>query len=113
MEGKIVIVTGGNSGIGLATVRGLAQLKATVIMAVRDVAKGQAARNAIVEQTGNPRVEVMELDLASTASIKKFAKEFQSKHQRLDVLVNNAGMWTRVRSTTKEGFESTFGVNHL
>jgi len=113
MEGKVVIVTGGNSGIGLATVRGLAKLGATVVMACRDMTKARHVRDAIVKETGNPRLEVMALDLGSSASIKRFAAEFLAAHTQLHVLINNAGTWERTRSVTADGFETTFGANHL
>ncbi|MEP7122684.1 MAG: SDR family oxidoreductase [Byssovorax sp.] len=113
MQGKVCIVTGSNTGIGKETARGLAQKGATVILACRDVAKAGAARDDIAATTGRTDVEVEALDLGSTASIRAFAKRFKEKHARLDLLVNNAGVWLTSRATTAEGFESTFGVNHL
>lgn len=113
MQGKVCIVTGSNTGIGKETARGLAQRGATVVMACRDVAKAGAARDDIAATTGRTDVEVEALDLGSTASIRAFAERFKAKHARLDVLVNNAGVWLTSRATTAEGFESTFGVNHL
>ena len=113
MQGKVCIVTGSNTGIGKETARGLAQRGATVVLACRDVAKAGAARDDIAATTGRNDVEVEALDLGSTASIRAFAARFKAKHQRLDVLVNNAGVWMTSRTTTAEGFESTFGVNHL
>ncbi len=111
--GSVAIVTGANTGIGKETARGLAALGGVVVLAVRDVAKGEAARAEIVATTKNERVEVRALDLASRASITSFAQELAAQHARLDVLVNNAGVWTRTRQTTTDGFETTFGVNHL
>jgi len=105
---KIAIVTGANTGIGKETARGLAEQGMHVVLAVRDVAKGEAAAKDI-----GGDVEVLALDLADSASIRSFARTFTAKHDRLDVLVANAGVWTRERSTTKDGFETTFGVNHL
>lgn len=113
MDGKVCIVTGSNTGIGRETARGLAREGATVVMACRDAAKAAAAREDIVRTTGNARVTVMPLDLASAASIRAFATAFRAAHDRLDVLVNNAGLWGRERTTTPDGFETTFGVNHL
>jgi NAD(P)-dependent dehydrogenase (short-subunit alcohol dehydrogenase family) len=113
MHGKICIVTGSNTGIGKETARGLAQRGATVILACRDVAKAGAARDDIAATTGRTDVEVEALDLGSVASIRAFAARFKEKHARLDLLVNNAGVWLTSRTTTAEGFESTFGVNHL
>jgi NAD(P)-dependent dehydrogenase (short-subunit alcohol dehydrogenase family) len=105
----ITIVTGGNTGIGKATARGLVRAGATVVIACRDVKKGEAAKAEI----GEGRVHVMPLDLADTRSIRAFAASFRDRFDGIDVLINNAGMWTRERTTTKDGFESTFGVNHL
>src|SRR6185437_5334944 len=76
-------------------------------------AKATAARDDIAASTGRSDVEVEALDLGSTASIRAFAARFKAKHARLDVLVNNAGVWLTSRAVTAEGFESTFGVNHL
>jgi NAD(P)-dependent dehydrogenase (short-subunit alcohol dehydrogenase family) len=112
-EGKVCIVTGSNTGIGKETARGLAQQGATVVMAVRDLTKGEAARAEIAASTGRSDVAVMKLDLGDLASVRAFAREFQEKYPRLDILVNNAGVWTTARSTTKDGFETTFGTNHL
>ena len=113
MQGKVCIVTGGNTGIGKETARGLAQRGATVVLACRDVEKATAARDDIAKSTGRSDVEVEALDLGSAASIRAFAARFKEKHARLDVLVNNAGVWATSRGTTSDGFESTFGVNHL
>ncbi len=111
--GKVVIVTGANTGIGRETARGLLAEGATVVLAVRNLEKGEEARADIVASTGHADAEVMELDLASTASIRAFAAAFKARFDRLDVLVHNAGIWTRARSQTVDGFETTFGVNHL
>lgn len=110
---KIAIVTGANTGIGKETARGLAAQGYTVVLACRDVAKGESARLDITDSTKNPRVALLRLDLADLASIRSFAAEVKQRYPRLDVLINNAGLYTRLRSTTKQGFESTFGVNHL
>jgi NAD(P)-dependent dehydrogenase (short-subunit alcohol dehydrogenase family) len=111
--GKVVIVTGANTGIGRETARGLLAEGATVVLAVRNLEKGEEARADIVASTGHADAEVMELDLASTASIRAFAAAFKARFDRLDVLVHNAGIWTRSRTQTVDGFETTFGVNHL
>ncbi|WP_437780798.1 SDR family oxidoreductase [Sorangium sp. So ce1097] len=113
MRGKICIVTGGNTGIGKETARGLAQRGAAVVLACRDTEKGEAAREDIARTTGNEDVRVMALDLASKASIRSFGESFRAARERLDVLVNNAGVWQRSRSTTRDGLEATFGVNHV
>jgi NAD(P)-dependent dehydrogenase (short-subunit alcohol dehydrogenase family) len=113
MQGKVCIVTGANTGIGKETARGLALAGATVILACRDVAKAEAARVDIQRTTRRNDVVVMPLDLGDMESIRSFARAFHERYQRLDVLVNNAGVHTRERRLTKDGFESTFGVNHL
>jgi NAD(P)-dependent dehydrogenase (short-subunit alcohol dehydrogenase family) len=113
MHGKIAIVTGGNTGIGKATALGLANEGMQVVLAVRDAAKGEAARAEIAAQSGNANVFVMPLDLGDFESIRAFAAEYTRRFSRLDALVNNAGVTTRVRSTTKQGLETTFGVNHV
>lgn len=112
---KIAIVTGANTGIGKETARGLALAGVAVVLAVRDVSKGEAARAEILRTTraSENDVIVRHLDLADTFSIRAFARGFADEHDRLDILVDNAGVYTRSRSLTKDGFETTFGVNHL
>ena len=113
MKGKICVVTGSNTGIGKETARGLAQRGATVVLACRDLEKATAARDDIAATTGRSDVAVLPLDLGKKASIRAFAASFAEKYARLDVLVNNAGVWTTSRRTTADGLESTFGVNHV
>jgi len=113
MAGKLCIVTGGNTGIGKETARALAGLGATVVLACRDLAKAQAARKEIWASVPDAQIEVMRLDLGDTSQIDVFASAFAERHQRLDVLINNAGVSTRRRTTTKDGFETVFGVNHV
>ena len=111
--GKIVVITGGNAGIGKEAAVGLASLGARVLITSRSEERGRAARDEIVERSGNPEVDVMALDLASFRSIRAFASDILARHDRLDVLVNNAGLILRRRTETEEGFEATFGINHL
>jgi retinol dehydrogenase 14 len=113
LRGKTVIVTGANTGIGKETALGLARLGATVVMACRDRQRGEAAQQDIKQTTGNDQVELMICDFASQSSIRQFAEAFKQRHNRLDVLVNNAGVVLRMRSTTEDGFERTFATNHL
>jgi len=113
MQGKTVLITGGNSGIGKFTAIGLAKQGAKVVFTSRSQRKGDVARAEIREAANTQQVEFMMLDLADFASIERFAAEFLAKHERLDVLVLNAGLVLDQRSTTKQGFETTFGVNHL
>jgi len=115
MTGTTVLITGGNTGLGLETAVALAGAGAEVTITSRDAERGEGARQEIVERAGvDPgRVEVMALDLASTESIRSFAAAFLASRPRLDVLVNNAGLILSERSETEDGFETTFGVNHL
>jgi NAD(P)-dependent dehydrogenase (short-subunit alcohol dehydrogenase family) len=112
LEGKVCIVTGANTGIGKETARGLLARGATVILACRDLGKGELAR-AELATSNKGTVRVLQLDLASFASIRSFASTVRAEHQRVDILVNNAGVWTTERGTTAQGFETTFGVNHV
>ena len=113
MSGKTVLITGGNTGIGKETVIGLARMGARVVFTARNLRKGDVARAHIREQLESQLVDCMELDLASFESIETFAKHFLAKYERLDVLILNAGVILDERRTTTEGFEMTFGVNHL
>jgi NAD(P)-dependent dehydrogenase (short-subunit alcohol dehydrogenase family) len=113
VKDRICIVTGGSSGIGKATVEGLARRSATVVIACRDIDKGQAALREIAANSGAKDVHVMQLDLASLTSVRAFAATFMAKFTRLDVLVANAGIMTRKRQMTADGIEMDFGVNHV
>jgi NAD(P)-dependent dehydrogenase (short-subunit alcohol dehydrogenase family) len=113
VQGKICIVTGGNTGIGKATVEGLARAGATVVLACRDLDKGRAALADVEARTGSRDVHLLQLDLASLASVRAFAAAFAEKFSRLHVLVENAGVSTGTRKLTADGFEMDFGVNHL
>jgi len=113
MNGKVVLITGGNAGVGKETAVGLAREGADVVFTARDATRGADALADIRERSGNDTVEVMALDLASFASIRSFSEAFLASHDRLDVLVNNAGLVQKRRALTDDGFEMTFGVNHL
>ncbi|MBK7824429.1 SDR family oxidoreductase [Nannocystis sp.] len=113
MQGKVVLITGGNTGIGKATAVALARMGARVTITSRDPDKGQAALADIRRQAGSDTVQCMRLDLASLAGVRHFAADFTAGHPRLDVLINNAGLVLKDRSETVDGFETTFGVNHL
>lgn len=105
MDGRTVIVTGANSGLGLETGRELARVGARVVLAVRDTARGAAAAREIGGTT-----EVRELDLANLSSIRKFAENWS---EPIDVLINNAGIMMVPEGRTADGFERQFGTNHL
>jgi NAD(P)-dependent dehydrogenase (short-subunit alcohol dehydrogenase family) len=113
MQGKVVVVTGSNVGIGLETAVGVAAQEATTVLACRNQAKAEAAAKEVTQRTWNDDVHVVPLDLADLASVRKAADEILTRWDRLDVLVNNAGGTWSVRQQTVQGFEYTFGVNHL
>jgi NAD(P)-dependent dehydrogenase (short-subunit alcohol dehydrogenase family) len=113
VKGKTAIVTGANSGLGLETTRMLAAKGAHVIMAVRDMTKGNRAVNALRQQLSASRVSLMLLDLADLSSIGRFVESFHSEHGHLDILVNNAGVMAIPQRRTANGFEMQFGTNHL
>ncbi|NXG45601.1 RDH12 dehydrogenase, partial [Psilopogon haemacephalus] len=112
LEGKVVIVTGANTGIGKETARDLAR-RGKVIVACRDVAKAEAAASEIRAETGNQQVLVKKLDLADTKSIREFAEKFLAEEKELHILINNAGVMLCPYSKTADGFEMHLGVNHL
>jgi len=112
-KGRIVIVTGSSSGIGYETARVLANKQASVIIAVRNLDKGNKALAKIIQQNKDADVQVMELDLANLASVKNFAENFQKNYSRLDLLINNAGVMIPPYTKTTDGFELQFGTNHL
>lgn len=112
-KGRIVIVTGSSSGIGYETARVLANKQASVIIAVRNLDKGNKALAKIIQQNKDADVQVMELDLANLASVKNFAENFQKNYSRLDLLINNAGVMIPPYAKTRDGFELQFGTNHL
>ena len=112
LSGKTCLVTGASAGIGLATARELARLGARVVMAVRDPEKGERARRSVMGATGRD-VELAVVDLARQDSIRTFARDFARRHPRLDVLVNNAGIWTETRRVSPDGIELTWATNVL
>ena len=113
MRGKIALVTGANSGMGLATTVELARKGAKVIMVCRNRQRGEEALAAAKQKSHSEDIELMLCDLASLESIRSFAEEFTRKYSILDILINNAGVVTIKRQLTKDGFEMDLGVNHL
>jgi len=111
--GKTVLITGANSGLGFEAAKVLARKDATVVLAVRDTVKGEAAAAAIRAAVPAARLEITQLDLANLASIRQFAAGFVQAHSRLDIQINNAGVMAIPRRTTADGFEMQFGTNHL
>lgn len=113
MQGKVAVVTGANVGIGLETARALARMGATVIMTARDAAKGGLALAEVRRTDPGASVEPLLLDLASFASVRRAAEELLARHERIHVLVNNAGLILTERRETEDGLEATFQTNHL
>jgi len=113
MKDRTIFITGGTSGIGRAVATELARQEATVVFTYRDKAKGNETLNEIRQVTGNERVYMLEVDLASLASVRRLAENYSKQFDRLDVLINNAGGYFGYRKSTEDGFERTFGVNHL
>ncbi len=114
MQGKTVVVTGGNSGIGVETAEALAQMGARVIVTARNADKGRAAVAGIVQRLGgDAQVQLVVFDLADLSSVRRGAEEILEQAPRLDVLVNNAGLVLSERHETVDGFEATFATNHL
>jgi len=111
--GRTAIITGANTGLGYETAVALAGQGARVVLAVRNLDKGKQAATRIAEAHPGATVELQELDLTSLASIRAAAEQLRADHDRIDLLINNAGvMWTP-KSTTADGFELQFGTNHL
>uniref|UniRef100_A0A3P9I0S4 Si:dkey-23o4.6 n=1 Tax=Oryzias latipes TaxID=8090 RepID=A0A3P9I0S4_ORYLA len=113
LDGKTVLVTGANSGIGKETSRDLARRGARVVMACRDLSRAVQAAEEIRKSTGNGNVVVRHLDLASLYSVRTFAQEFLDTEDRLDILINNAGVMMCPKRLTEDGFETQLAVNHL
>lgn len=113
MSGKIVLVTGGTTGIGRATATGLAAMGARLAIVGRDIGRAEAAAVAIRESSGNPDVDAFGADLSSQADVRRLASSVLAAYPRLDVLINNVGGFWATRHRTADGLERTFAVNHL
>jgi len=113
LTGKVIIITGANAGLGFEASKQLARKGATVIMACRNIKKATAAVNQLKKEIPTAAVEFIQLDLASLRSVRSFAETFKAKYDRLDVLLNNAGIMFGPYIKTEDGFESTFGIDHL
>ena len=112
-EGRTIIITGANTGLGYETTLTLAKKGGRVIMACRDLSKANAAKSSIEKQIPEADLEVLEIDLSSLVSVRKFAKEFHKKHDQLAILINNAGVMMTPYTETDEGFELQFVTNYL
>jgi NAD(P)-dependent dehydrogenase (short-subunit alcohol dehydrogenase family) len=113
MKGRRVLVTGANAGIGKWTAIGLAERGASVVLHARNPEKGRAAQEEVKQASGGAPVDLLLADFASLAEVRRLAAELLERFDRLDVLVNNAGLISSRRVETADGYESTFAVNHL
>jgi NAD(P)-dependent dehydrogenase (short-subunit alcohol dehydrogenase family) len=111
--GRVAVVTGANTGIGYETAAALARRDANVVLAVRDIDKGQHAAAQITAASPHAKVALQQLDLTSLASVRAAAEAIKAVHPRIDLLINNAGVMMTPKATTKDGFELQFGTNHL
>jgi protochlorophyllide reductase len=110
--GRLALITGANSGLGLETARALAAKGAGLILACRSLARAEQARQQLLPGAGGP-IDLLELDLADLTSVREAARQLQDRYGRLDLLINNAGVMGLPRSLTRDGFERQFGINHL
>ena len=113
LDGKTVVITGGNTGIGLETAVDLAKRNARVILGCRSVERGERAAVEVRKRSGNDNVVFVQLDLASLDSVRKFAAKILEEEARVDILINNAGIISGCYKESPDGFELTFAVNHL
>jgi NAD(P)-dependent dehydrogenase (short-subunit alcohol dehydrogenase family) len=113
LTGRRVVITGASTGLGEETARALAAHGTAVTMAVRDIERGEAAATRVRDSVPDADLELRQLDLASLGSIRTFAAAFLADHDRIDVLIDNAGVMACPYATTADGFELQFGTNHL
>jgi NAD(P)-dependent dehydrogenase (short-subunit alcohol dehydrogenase family) len=112
-RGKVVMVTGANSGMGKEIALAVSAMGATLVMVSRNRDRGEAARDEVTAKTGNRGVELLVADLSSQESIRRLVREFEARHPQLNVLVNNAGVTLPTRVETADGLETVFATNHL
>jgi retinol dehydrogenase-14 len=113
MDGKVVLITGSTSGIGKAAALALANMGTEVVIIGRNKEKGKGVAEEIRRESGNDKVSFLSADLAVQAEVRRLAEEFRASHDRLDVLVNNAGLIQSERTETPDGIETTLAINHL
>ncbi|MFM7436390.1 MAG: SDR family NAD(P)-dependent oxidoreductase, partial [Vulcanococcus sp.] len=111
-QGRVALITGANSGLGLESARALAAAGATVLLACRSLARAEAARRELLA-SGGGALDLIELDLADLESVQAAARLVQERYRRLDLLLANAGVMAPPPTRTRQGFELQFGVNHL
>lgn len=112
-SGRVFVITGANAGIGAAAVAMLTAKNATIVLAIRNRSKGEKVVAEALRENPQAQLDILELDLASLHSIAQFSHNFHQKYQRLDVLINNAGVMACPYAYTADGFEMQMGVNHL
>ncbi|XP_024292228.1 retinol dehydrogenase 12-like [Oncorhynchus tshawytscha] len=113
LDGKTVIITGANAGIGKETAMDLAKRGGRIILACRDLGRAEAAQREIIEKSGNTNIVTRKMDLSDTRSIREFAELINREEKQVNILINNAGIMMCPYSKTADGFEMQFGVNHL
>ncbi|MBN1388960.1 MAG: SDR family NAD(P)-dependent oxidoreductase [Bacteroidales bacterium] len=113
LSGKVIIVTGGNSGLGYESVKAFAEKGAEVILASRSRRKGEEAKSGIMKEVPDAKITVMRLDMVDLDCVKTFSEEFKKRYKRLDIVMNNAGIMTTPYFRTKDGFEGQMSTNHL
>lgn len=113
LKGKIIIITGANSGLGFEITRVLSYKNPQIIMACRNLEKAEKAKSKILKENPKALLEIMQIDLSKQSSVKKFVKEFKSKYDRLDVLFNNAGVMFAPKMITEDGFELHMAANYF
>ncbi len=112
LEGKLVVITGSNTGIGKETALELSKRGARILMLCRTMDKAEQAKEEIVKQTGG-QVDVLKLDLSSLNSVRECAEKVLEREEKIDILVNNAGVMICPQWKTEDGFDMQFGTNHL
>jgi NAD(P)-dependent dehydrogenase (short-subunit alcohol dehydrogenase family) len=113
LSGKVIVVTGANSGLGFECSKTLAAKGATLVMTARNLQKGETACQEILQEQPNAVLDLMKLDVGDLSSVRAFVAAFKEKYDRLDILLNNAGVMAIPRQETPDGFEMQLGVNHL
>lgn len=113
LQGKTILITGANAGIGKECAVALASQGARIVMVCRNLEKGTQAQQEIQSRSGSERIDLMQADVSSQASLREFSTAYKQRYDRLDVLLNNAGAIMPTRNLTVDGLESTFATNHL
>ena len=113
LSGKIIVITGANSGLGFECSKTFAEKGATVVITARNLTKGEQAKAGILKAFPNSPLDLMKLDVGDLTSVREFSEAFKEKYDRLDILLNNAGVMAIPRQETVDGFEQQLGVNHL